>query len=64
VTSYIAAPPAFIFQMTLLTLLCMGQADQVPTPTKTPRQVSDVIVDVGTRSLDAMPHGHIARGRL
>jgi len=46
VTSSIAASPAFIFQITLLTLLCLEQADQVPTPTDRPRQVSDVIADI------------------
>ena len=46
VTSFVAAPPAFIFQMALLTLLCLEQANQVPTPNERPRQVSDVISDV------------------
>jgi hypothetical protein len=51
VTSFVAAPPAFIFHMTLLTLLCLEQADQVPTPTERPRQISDDIADV-------TPQGH------
>jgi hypothetical protein len=50
-TSSVAAPPAFIFQMALLTLLCLEQADQVPTPTERPRQISDVIAEV-------TPQGH------
>ena len=51
VTSSVAAPPVIIFQMALLTLLCLEQADQVPTPTERPRQISDIIADV-------TPHGH------
>jgi hypothetical protein len=51
VTSYVADPPVFIFQMALLTLLCLEHADQVPTPTERPRQISDVIADV-------TPQGH------
>ena len=46
VTSSVAVPPAFIFQMALITLLCLEQADQVPTPTERPRQISDAIADV------------------
>ena len=45
------APPAFIFQIALVTLPCLEQADHVPTPTKRPRQVSDVIADIA-------PQGH------
>ena len=45
-TSFVAAPPAFIFQMALLTLLCLEQADEVHNPTERPRQVSDSIADV------------------
>ena len=51
VTSSVAAPSAFVFQMALLTLLCLEQADHVPTPTERPRQVPDVIADV-------TPQGH------
>jgi hypothetical protein len=51
VTSFVAAPPAFIFQMARLTLLCLEQADHVPTPTERPRQISDVIADIA-------PQGH------
>jgi len=51
VTSSVAAPPAFIFQIALLTLLCLEQGDQVPTPTERPRQISDVNADVA-------PQGH------
>jgi len=46
VTSSVVASPAFIFKMAQLTLLCLEQVDHVPTPTKMPRQVSDVIADV------------------
>ena len=45
-TSSVVASPAFIFQMALLTLRCLEQANQVHTPTERPRQVSDVIADV------------------
>ncbi len=51
VTSYIAAPPAFIFQIALLALLCQEQADKVPTSIDRPRQISDVIADIA-------PQGH------
>jgi len=51
VTSSVATPSAFIFQIALLTLLCIEQVDQVATPTERPRQVSDVIADIA-------PHGH------
>jgi hypothetical protein len=51
VTSFIAVPPAFIFQIALLTLLCLEQADQIPTPTQRPRQVLGVITDIA-------PQGH------
>jgi hypothetical protein len=40
VTSSISAPVVFIFQMTLFTLLCLEQLDQVPTPTERPRLAS------------------------
>jgi hypothetical protein len=46
VTSSIAASPAFIFHVTLLTLLCLEHADHVPTPSKRPRQVFDVKADI------------------
>ena len=32
--------------MALLTLLCLGQGDMVPTPTKRPRMISDDIADI------------------
>jgi hypothetical protein len=41
VTSSISAPAVFIFQMTLLTLLCLEQLDQVPIPTERPRPASE-----------------------
>ncbi len=41
VTSSISAPAVFIFQMTLLTLLCLEQLDQVPTPTERPRPATE-----------------------
>ena len=46
VTSSVAAPPAFNFQIALLTPLCLEHADQVPTPTERPRQISDVIAHI------------------
>jgi len=46
VTSSVAAPPAFIFHIALLTQLCLEQADQVPIPTEIPRQISDAIADI------------------
>ena len=46
VTSSIAAPPAFIFYIALLTFLCLEHDDQVPTPIERLRQVSDVIADI------------------
>ena len=51
VTSSVAVTPAFIFKPALLTLLCLEQAYQVPTPTERPRQVSDVVADI-------TPQGH------
>jgi hypothetical protein len=49
--SSIPAPPAMIFQATLLTLLCLEQVEQVPTPTELPRTLPDVLSDVP-------PQGH------
>jgi len=51
VTSSVAASPVFIFHMARLTLLCLEEVDQLPTPTERPRQVSDGIADV-------TPQGH------
>ena len=51
VTSSVAAPPAFIFQIALLNLLCLEHANPVPKPTERPRQVYDVITDIA-------PQGH------
>jgi len=51
VASSISVPPAYLFQFTLLTLLCLEQTDQVPSPTDRPRKVSDVIADIA-------PMGH------
>ena len=48
-TSSISAPPAFIFQMALLTLLCLYQLDWVITPIEKPKRVSDVIADITSR---------------
>ncbi len=45
-TPSIQDPPAFIFQIALLTLLSLDQADLVPTPTERPRQISDGISNV------------------
>jgi hypothetical protein len=41
VTSSISAPALFIFQMTLFTLMCLDQINQVPTPTERPRPASE-----------------------
>ena len=46
VTSSIAASSVFIFQIAMLTLLCVEQTDQVPTPNERPHQVLDVIADI------------------
>jgi len=51
VTSSISVPLAYLFQFTLLALLCMEQSDQVPTLTERPRKVSDVIAYIA-------PMGH------
>ncbi len=51
VNLYIPLTQAALFQMALLTLLCMDQGDMVHTPTERPRLVSDVIADV-------TPQGH------
>ena len=51
VASSISAPPAYIFQMALLTLLSLTQTDEVPTPTERPRSVSDFAANVA-------PMGH------
>ena len=51
VASYIPAPPTFIFRIALLKILYLEQVDQVPTSTKRPRQVSDIIAKVA-------PKGH------
>ena len=51
VASSISVPPTYLFQFTLLTLLCLEQADQVPIPTERPRKVSDVFADLA-------PMGH------
>ena len=39
--SLISAPALFIFHMTLFTLMCLEQLDQVPTPTERPRPASE-----------------------
>ena len=46
VASSILAPPSYIFQMALLTLLGIEQTDKVSTPTERSRHVSDVIANV------------------
>ena len=51
VASSISVPLAYMFQFTLLTLLCLEQSDQVPAPTERPRKVSDLIADIA-------PMGH------
>ena len=49
VTSFVAAPPAFIFHIVLLIFFYMKQADQVSSSIERPRQVSDVIADIAPR---------------
>ena len=51
VDSSIPALSTFIFQIALLTLLGLEQADQSPTPAERPREVSDIIANVA-------PQGH------
>jgi hypothetical protein len=41
VASSILAPALFIFHMTLFTLMCLEQLDQVPTPTERPKPTSE-----------------------
>jgi hypothetical protein len=51
VHSSISAPAGFIFQMTLLTLLCLEQLDQVPTPTERP-------ISAAATDKDRAPQGY------
>ena len=44
--SSIASTPITLFQLALLTMLCLHRGDSVPTRTERPRLVSDVIADV------------------
>ena len=46
VSSSIPLTPTTLFQLALMTLLCLHQEDSVPTPTERPRTVSDVIADI------------------
>jgi hypothetical protein len=46
VTSSIPTPPAFNFQIALLTWPYLGQTDHVFTPTERPRHTSDRVADV------------------
>jgi hypothetical protein len=46
VVSSIPLPPVALFQMALLTLLCLDQRDMVPTSTKRPILISYVIAEV------------------
>jgi hypothetical protein len=46
VTSSIPGPPAYIFQIAFLILLCMDKADQISIPMERPRQVSHVVANV------------------
>jgi hypothetical protein len=43
VASSISAPPPYIFQIALLTLLIMEHTDQVPTPTERPRSFIAIV---------------------
>ena len=45
-TSSIPAPPDYIFQAALLTLLSLEQTDKVPTPTERPRQGSNLLAGI------------------
>ncbi len=51
VSSSIPLTPSALLQFALLTLLCPHQGDSVPTPTKRPRPIFDVIADIP-------PQGH------
>jgi hypothetical protein len=51
VSTSISLLPAALFQLALLTLLCIHQEDSVPTPAERPRTISDVIADIP-------PQGH------
>ncbi len=46
VASSISAPPAYTFQIALLTLLSLAQTDEIPSPTERPRSVSDFTANV------------------
>jgi hypothetical protein len=51
VASSIPLTPTTLFQLALLTLLCLHEGDAVPTPTERPREGSDVIAG-------RVPQGH------
>jgi hypothetical protein len=46
VASSIPLTSTALFQLALLTLLCLHQGDAVPTLTERPRMISDVIADI------------------
>jgi len=46
VSSSIPLTQAALFQLALLTLLCLNQGGSVPTHTERPRTVSDLIADI------------------
>ena len=46
VSSSIPMTPVALFQLAMLTLLCLHQGDSVPTPTERPWTISNVIVDI------------------
>jgi len=46
IASSIPAPPGYIFQAALLTLLCLEQHDEVLTPSERPRQGSDILAGI------------------
>ena len=43
VTSFIPAPPEFLFKAALFTLFSLEQSEKVPTPTERPRQGLDIL---------------------
>ena len=61
VTSSIPTSPAFIFQTTLFTLLCLEHNDQVPTPTEKPRKASEVTAGLNPQGYAPWLHYLLAR---
>jgi hypothetical protein len=58
IASSIPAPPGYIFQASLLTLLSLEQQDKVSTPSERPRHGSDILAGtppLGPRSVATSP---------